>query len=114
MLKGLYADPSMIKYNGMYYIYPTSDGFPGWSGTVFHAFSSPDLNTWKDEGIIVDVTSDQVPWAVGSAWAPAMFERNGKFYFAQMDENWELKYYTMDVKTGERKNSSMEEYDNAR
>ena len=40
--------------------------------------------------------------------------RNGKFYFAQMDENWELKYYTMDVKTGERKNSSMEEYDNAR
>lgn len=81
VLKGLYADPCMIKYNGMYYIYPTSDGFPGWSGTVFHAFSSPDLNHWKDEGVIVDVVSDQVPWAIGSAWAPAMFERNGKFYF---------------------------------
>ena len=40
--------------------------------------------------------------------------RNGKFYFAQADENWELKYYTMDVKTGERKDSSMKEYDNAR
>lgn len=40
--------------------------------------------------------------------------RNGKFYFAQMDEDWNLKYYTMDVKTGERKDSTMEEYDNAR
>ncbi|MBQ2725744.1 MAG: family 43 glycosylhydrolase [Clostridia bacterium] len=81
ILKGLYADPSMIKYNGKYYIYPTSDGFRSWSGTVFHAFSSDDLNIWTDEGIIVDVASAQVPWAIGSAWAPAMFERNGRFYF---------------------------------
>lgn len=83
ILKGLYADPSMIKYNGKYYLYPTTDGFTGWSGTVFHAFSSDDLDTnnWTDEGIIVDVASKQVPWAVGSAWAPAMFEKNGKFYF---------------------------------
>lgn len=39
---------------------------------------------------------------------------NGKFYFAQMDDDWNLKYYKMDVKTGERKDSSMDEYDHAR
>lgn len=39
---------------------------------------------------------------------------NGKFYFAQMDEDWNLKYYKMDVKNGERKASSMEEYDSVR
>lgn len=39
---------------------------------------------------------------------------NGTFYFAQMDEDGNLKYYKMDVKTGERKNSTMKEYDNAR
>ena len=83
VLKGLYADPSMIKYGGRYYLYPTTDGFTGWSGTVFHAFSSDDLDngSWTDEGIIVDVASEQVPWAIGSAWAPAMFEKNGRFYF---------------------------------
>ncbi len=81
VLKGLYADPCMIQSNGKYYLYPTSDGFKSWSGTVFHAFSSDDLLTWTDEGVIVDVASEQVPWAVGSAWAPAMTEKNGKFYF---------------------------------
>ncbi len=80
ILKGLYADPSMIKYNGKYYIYPTTDHFE-WSGTEFHAFSSDDLNTWTDESVIVDVASEQVPWAVSSAWAPAMLEKNGRFYF---------------------------------
>ncbi len=39
---------------------------------------------------------------------------NGMFYFAQVNKNGDLKYYKMDVKTGERENSSMKEYDNAR
>lgn len=81
ILPGQFADPSLIKYNDRYYLYPTTDGCPGWSGTVFHAFSSDDLLDWRDEGVIVDVASEQVPWAVGSAWAPAMFERDGRFYF---------------------------------
>lgn len=81
LVPGLYADPSMIKYEGSYYLYPTTDGFTDWAGTQFHAFSSDNLTDWKDEGVIVDVESPQVPWAVGSAWAPAMYERNGRFYF---------------------------------
>lgn len=81
VLKGLYADPDMLKYGDTYYLYPTTDGFKGWSGTQFHVFSSKDLSVWKDEGVMLDVASDQVPWAVGSAWAPAVYEREGRFYF---------------------------------
>jgi len=81
IIPGLYADPDMLKYNGSYYLYPTTDGYTDWSGTVFHVFSSFDKTDWKDEGIILDVASDQVPWAVGSAWAPTIYERDGKFYY---------------------------------
>ncbi|MFQ7549483.1 MAG: hypothetical protein ACLRMZ_03125 [Blautia marasmi] len=62
----------MLNFNGTYYLYPTTDGFSHWSGTKFHVFSSKDLRKWKDEGIILDVASEQVPWSVGSAWAPAV------------------------------------------
>ncbi|WP_302416337.1 family 43 glycosylhydrolase [Blautia marasmi] len=81
VLPGLYADPDVLNFNGTYYLYPTTDGFSHWSGTKFHVFSSKDLRKWKDEGIILDVASEQVPWSVGSAWAPAVFQRNGRFYY---------------------------------
>ena len=81
VLHGLYADPDMLKYKDTYYLYPTTDGFANWSGTQFHAFSSENLREWKDEGVILDTASEQVPWSVGSAWAPAVFERDGQFYF---------------------------------
>jgi large repetitive protein len=29
-LPGLYADPNIIAFNGIYYIYATTDGFVGW------------------------------------------------------------------------------------
>lgn len=81
VLSGLFADPDMMKHEGTYYLYPTTDGFDSWSGTQFHAFSSKDFREWRDEGVILDVASDQVSWAVGSAWAPAIYQRDGKFYF---------------------------------
>ncbi|MCR5754958.1 MAG: family 43 glycosylhydrolase, partial [Acetatifactor sp.] len=77
---GLYADPDLIKVGDTYYLYPTTDGFENWSGSVFHAFSSKDLKTWKDEGVILDVASVNVPWAVGYAWAPAVYVRDGRYY----------------------------------
>ena len=46
VLEGYYADPDVLyaEKTGKYYIYPTSDGFTGWSGTYFKTFSSSDLN----------------------------------------------------------------------
>jgi arabinoxylan arabinofuranohydrolase len=81
---GYYADPEVLyaKKTGRYYIYPTSDGFTGWSGNYFKTFSSPDLVNWKDEGVILDLTKD-VTWANRNAWAPTIIERkiDGKYKY---------------------------------
>ena len=81
IIEGLYADPDITKFNSTYYIYPTSDGFTDWSGSKFKVFSSENLNDWQDEGIILDLNTNQVEWAIGCAWAPAIAEKNGKYYF---------------------------------
>ncbi|MBD3918614.1 family 43 glycosylhydrolase [Paenibacillus sp. PR3] len=81
ILPGQFADPDIAKFGDKYYIYPTKDGFDGWSGTQFHVFSSDDRRLWKDEGLILDLATDDVPWAIGSAWAPAIATRNDRYYY---------------------------------
>ena len=86
VLEGFYADPDIIysHKNKKYYMYPTSDGFNNWSGTYFKTFSSEDLVTWTDEGVILDLLKD-VSWADRNAWAPCIIEKeaNGayKYYY---------------------------------
>jgi len=79
LLEGYYADPEILYSNKTkkYYIYPTSDGFDGWSGNYFKTFSSDNLTDWKDEGIIVDLRKD-VTWANRNAWAPCIVEKKVK------------------------------------
>jgi len=83
-LDGYYADPEILYSNKTkkYYLYPTSDGFTGWSGTYFKTFSSDDLINWKDEGIILDLEKD-VSWADRNAWAPCIAEKkiNGEYKY---------------------------------
>ncbi len=82
VLKGEFSDPDIDVFGDKYYLYTTSDGFPGWSGTEFHVFSSSNLVDWEDEGVILDCArGGDVKWAVGSAWAPSIEEKNGKYYF---------------------------------
>jgi len=86
VLEGYYADPDILYSNKTkkFYLYPTSDGFNGWSGTYFKTFSSPDLVNWKDEGVILDLTKD-ISWANRNAWAPTITEKktgdNYKYYY---------------------------------
>ncbi|MFF7880561.1 family 43 glycosylhydrolase [Streptomyces sp. NPDC020794] len=80
VLPGLNADPDVHYLDGQYWIYPTTDGHAGWSGTSFKAYSSKDLVHWKDHGVILDLGPD-VSWADKNAWAPAIAERDGKYYF---------------------------------
>jgi arabinoxylan arabinofuranohydrolase len=84
VLNGLYADPDILysQKTKQYYIYPTSDGFTGWSGTYFKTFSSADLVQWKDEGVILDLPRD-VKWASKNAWAPTITEKkiNGQYKY---------------------------------
>ncbi|RDV13533.1 beta-xylosidase [Pontibacter diazotrophicus] len=76
VLEGFYADPDVLysEKTGKFYIYPTSDGFTGWSGTYFKTFSSDNLVDWKDEGVILDLHKD-VSWADRNAWAPCIIEK---------------------------------------
>jgi arabinoxylan arabinofuranohydrolase len=79
VIEGFYADPDVLysEKNKKYYIYPTSDGFDGWSGYYFKTFSSTDLKNWKDEGVILDLKKD-VSWADRNAWAPCIIEKKVK------------------------------------
>lgn len=86
ILDGYYADPEVLysKKTGKYYIYPTSDGYTGWSGNYFKTFSSSNLVDWQDEGVILNLPTD-VSWATTNAWAPTIIEKqiNGvyKYFF---------------------------------
>lgn len=79
IIKGYYADPDVAVFDGKIYIYPTTDG-NNWESSSFKAFSSVDMENWTDEGIILDL--NDVEWTEGKyAWAPAICEYNGKYYF---------------------------------
>lgn len=83
-LKGYYADPDIIYSNvtKKYHLYPTSDGFDGWSGKYFESFSSKDMKTWKNDGKILTLGTD-VKWADRNAWAPCIIEKkiDGKYKY---------------------------------
>ena len=87
LLEGYYADPEVLysEKTGKYYIYPTSDGFAGWSGTYFKTFSSDNLKDWTDEGVILDLPTD-VEWASTNAWAPTILEK-------KIDDEYKYFYY---------------------
>jgi beta-xylosidase len=95
ILPGFNADPQIALFDGMFYVYPTTDGFDGWSSSAFHVFSSPDLVTWTDEGVILDLTRD-VSWADSRAWAPGIATKNGTYYF----------YFSADTEIGVATSSS--------
>lgn len=66
------GDPFIMKYNGMYYLYPsTLDG-----GRGMYVFSSPDMVNWKAEGQC-GPTDDEV---ITTAYAPEVTYWNGTFY----------------------------------
>ncbi|KAI4650404.1 hypothetical protein J4E93_002760 [Alternaria ventricosa] len=84
VLPGLYADPNIAVFGDNYYIYATTDGFPGWGGNVFYVWKSPDLVSWTRSAepfLTLNGTSGNVPWANGNAWAPTIIEKDSKYFF---------------------------------
>lgn len=77
VIPSFHADPEVLysEKTGRFYIYPTTDGFLNWGGYYFDVFSSPDLVNWTNEGTILDFSKQQVSWATGNAWAPAIEEK---------------------------------------
>ena len=80
ILPGYNADPQIAMFGGKFYIYPTTDGFANWLGTNFHAWSSPDLVKWTDEGVVLDL-GPGVSWADDKAWAPGIAFKGDTYYF---------------------------------
>ncbi|MCP2243958.1 Beta-xylosidase [Lentzea aerocolonigenes] len=89
VLPGYNADPNIVRFGDTYYIYATTDGFPGWSSTSFNAWSSKDLVNWTKHEKILDL-GPGVSWADSRAWAPTIAQKNGKYYF----------YFCADAKIG--------------
>ena len=85
------ADPTARVFNGKIYMFPSHDippviirpdGTKWFSMEDYHVFSSEDLTTWTDHGMIVH--QKDVPWGNPTAysmWAPDCIEKDGKYYF---------------------------------
>jgi GH43 family beta-xylosidase len=67
-------DPHVIRHNGRYYLYGTTDPNKG-----FRVHSSTDLVNWKLCGWAWQDDSNN--WAEPPFWAPEVFEYKGRFYF---------------------------------
>ena len=75
------ADPSARVFGDTLWIYPShdKDNADSFSMEDYHAYSTTDLKTWKDHGVIFNPISQTV-WAKKEAWAPDCIFRNGKYY----------------------------------
>lgn len=66
------ADPHVMFYDGLYYLYATSagDGFKYWT--------SENLSDWEEEGYAFRKKNNS--WGQGSFWAPEVITYQDKFY----------------------------------
>jgi len=97
VLAGFNADPNIVVFGDTFYIYPTSDGL-NWEGKSFYVWKSTNLADWtKNETplLTLDGANGNVPWSDGKAWAPAITERNGKYYFYHSGNNPTQGYPTI-------------------
>jgi beta-xylosidase len=78
VIQGWYADPEAAVFGNQYWIYPTfSDRYE--KQVFFDAFSSHDLVSWTKHTHILDTAA--VKWANRAMWAPAIVEKDGRYYF---------------------------------
>ncbi|KAK3670740.1 hypothetical protein LTR78_009432 [Recurvomyces mirabilis] len=102
-IPGLYADPNIVVFNSTYYIYSTTDGFPGWGGKTFYVWSSQDLVDWQrtpEPVLTLNGSSGNVPWSDGNAWAPTIHHRDGIYYLYFSGDNPTYDRKTIGVATG--------------
>jgi len=80
LFNGFYAaDPSVVQYNGKFYVYATIDP---WGGDELAVFETADFITWQQKHINWP-TKQQCTSATSKdskVWAPSVVQKNGKFY----------------------------------
>lgn len=67
-----YADPDILYYQGLYYMYATSSTLP----VGYEVYTSEDLVNWSYGGVVMKEIWGMKRWY----WAPDIMERNGRFY----------------------------------
>ncbi len=78
IVQGWYADPEGIKYGDIYWVFPTYSAAYN-DQVFFDGFSSKDLVHWEKHHDVLDTAS--VKWAKRALWAPAVLQKDGKYYF---------------------------------
>ena len=84
------ADPApMVSSDGRLYVYcghdecfedkPGYEGKYGFNITEWLCYSTEDMKTWTDHGVIMKPTD--FSWSIGEAWASQVMEYEGKYYF---------------------------------
>ena len=75
------ADPFVYRFNGWYYLYPTTNG------QLQRGYKSQDLYNWEPvsngelrDGYVYDYTTDSNRPAAQTPFAPEVIYYNGKFY----------------------------------
>lgn len=65
VIPGFHSDPSLFYsfLTNKYYIFATSDGRRRTNSVQIRAYSSDDMTEWHNEGVMIDVSTDQVSWA---------------------------------------------------
>ena len=74
---GWYADPEAAVFEHRYWVYPTYSA-PYGEQVFMDAFSSSDLVHWTKHPHVLD--SSNVKWVKKALWAPAITQKNGKYY----------------------------------
>ena len=77
LFEGWYADPEAAVLNNQYWIFPTYSAEYD-EQLYFDAFSSRDLVKWKKHSHVL--TSENVSWARRAMWAPAILQKDGRYY----------------------------------
>ncbi len=91
LFPGWYADPEAAIFGKTYWIFPTYSA--KYEQQVFlDAFSSADLTNWKKHPHVIDTAA--VKWAKRAMWAPAIIEKDHKYYifFAANDIQSNAEY----------------------
>ncbi|HEY0623656.1 family 43 glycosylhydrolase [Sphingomonas sp.] len=78
------ADPHAIVIGGELWVFPTGGPGGSWSADRFGAFSTSDLETWRNRGELI--RRDQIRWIGDDGapqhflWAPGVAAANGRYY----------------------------------
>ena len=79
------ADPAPLVYDGTLYLYvghdefyegqDTAHGGKEFNITEWLCYSTQDMQTWTDHGVVLKPTDFK--WGIGEAWASQVIEHNG-------------------------------------